>query len=176
MLVLILAAAVGLAIFLFGVLVIAIIVTMRHGDPSACYKLYAIRDRLIDASVFEGVPRDDPWLEALYENVNSILLHSNILGGPKGWSIAVAVGEYQGSNPNSGKKLRELPKDESNCPEAIRELRSDLQVALQHLASNHMGLFLEIDTRERVQKRIQQEKAKSLLKMINDRDTAGSFA
>jgi hypothetical protein len=176
MLVLILAAAVGLAIFLFGVLVIATLVTMRHGDPSACYKLYAIRDRLIDASVFEGVPRDNPWLEALYENVNSILLHSNILGGPKGWPIAVAVGEYQGSNPNAGKKLRELPKDDGDCPEAIRGLRSDLQAALQHLTNNHMGLFLQVDGYERAQKRVQREKAKSLLKMINDRDTCGSFA
>jgi hypothetical protein len=52
MLVLILLGEIVLTIFLLGVLVIALAVTMRHGDPSATYQLYAIRDKLIDSSVF----------------------------------------------------------------------------------------------------------------------------
>jgi hypothetical protein len=58
MLVLILLAEVALAIFLLGVLAIAWAVTMRHGDPSATYQLYAIRDKLIGSSVFSGVAKD----------------------------------------------------------------------------------------------------------------------
>jgi hypothetical protein len=176
MLVLILLAVTVPAIFLLGVLVITVIITMRHGDPSACYQLYTIRDRLIDASVFEGVPRDNPWLEALYENVNSILLHSNLLGGPKGWPVAVAVGHYQANNPSVGKKLLPLPKNDGGCPEAIRAIRPDLQAALRHLSCHHLGIYLQIDARERAEKRMQREKAKSLLQMINDRDTCGTFA
>jgi hypothetical protein len=159
MLVLILVAEAGLAIFLLGVLIIAIAVTTRHGDPTATYKLYAVRDTLIEASVLKGVPRDNPWLESLYENVNSILLHSNLLGGPRGWSLAAAVGHHQARHPNSGKKLSPLPDDRESCPEPISSLRSDLQDALEHLTRHHMGIFIQMDARERVERRIQREKA-----------------
>lgn len=124
MLVLILLVEMALLIFLVGVLVIANAVTLRHGDPTATYQLYAVRDKLIEACVFEGVSRDNPWLDALYENVNSVLLHSNMLGGPPRWSLAVAVGRYQAAHPGDHKKLKPFPADEQKCPKSAARNRS----------------------------------------------------
>lgn len=165
MLIILIAVGSVLAVFLFGVLVIASLVTMRHGDPSACFKLYKVRDDLIDAVVFKGVPRDNPWLESIYENVNSILVHSNLIGGPKGWPLAIAVGSYQASHPNSGKKLMPFPK-ELACPEPLRNISGELKDALEYLSRNHFGLELQVSAREREQRRIQKEKAKNFLSMM----------
>jgi hypothetical protein len=173
MLVLVLAPAAAVAIFLFGVLLITLAVTLRHGDPTATYKLYAVRDGLIEASAFKGVRRGDPWLESLYENVNSVLLHSNLVGGPGGWPLAVAVGHYQASHPSGRTRLRPLPSDANACPEAIRALGPDLRMALEHLARNHTGLWLQVNSREREQRRIQKEKARTLLAMIRADDGRG---
>lgn len=173
MLVLVLLAEIVLAVFLMGVLLIAVLVTMNHGDPTATYQLYAIRDKLIDASVFGGIPRNNPWLEALYENVNSVLLHSNMLGGPERWSLAVAVGRYQASHPNSGKKLQPFPQDAEECPDEIRALVPELRNGLEHLARNHIGIYLQTNAQERWQRRIQREKAKNLLKMMREDDRCG---
>jgi len=173
MLVLLIAAESALFVFLVGVLLIAHGVTFRHGDPSAMYKLYAVRDGLIDACVFKGVPRNNRWLDVLYENVNSILVHSNLLGGPARWNIAIAVGHYQAKNPNVGRGLRPLPQHSDECPDAIRLLGPQLQSALQHLVDNHMGLFLQMDARERERRRIQREKAKDLLRMIRESPGCG---
>jgi hypothetical protein len=173
MLILILLIEIALLIFLLGVFVIAKAVTLRHGDPSATYQLYAVRDRLIEASVFEGVSRDNPWLDALYENVNSVLLHSNMLGGPPHWSLAVAVGRYQAAHPGKHKKLIPFPADEQKCPREIRAISSDLRTALEHLSKNHMGVMLQMSAHEREQRRIQREKAKDLLQMMRSDDRCG---
>ena len=176
MLVLILLAEVALAIFLFGVLVIVLAVTTRHGDPSATYQLYAIRDKLVESSVFKGVARDNPWLDALYENVNSVLLHSNLLGGPERWSLAVAVGHYQAAHPSTGKKLQPFPGHQQQCPEALRELAPELKSALEHLVKNHVGITLQMNAREREQRRFQREVAKNLLQMMRDDGRCGCAA
>jgi hypothetical protein len=170
MLILVLFGGLVLTSFLLGALAIAVGVTTRYGDPTSSYKLYSIRDALIDTVVFGGVSRSDPWLEALYENVNSILLHSNLLGGPGGWSLAVAVGRYQAINPNAGRKMVPLPSAVEECPAAIHALCPDLQSALRHLASHHLGLYLQTNAYRRAQKRIQREKARQLLRMMGDRD------
>lgn len=166
MLVLILFLEMPLLIFLIGVLVIAYGVTLRHGDPSATYQLYAVRDRLVEAAVFEGVPRDNPWLDALYENVNCVLLHSNMLGGPPRWFLAVAVGRYQAAHPGALKKLIPLPTDGEQCPQAVRSIASDLKMALEHLSRNHVGVMLQMTSREREQRRIQRQKARDFLQMM----------
>jgi hypothetical protein len=176
MMVLLLLAEAALAVFLLGVLVIAVRVAMKHGDRSASYKLYAIRDDLINACVFEGVSRNDPWLEALYSNVNSVLLHSNLLGGPQGWPLAVAVGQCQANSRDFAKKLIPLPENVEKCPAPIRALQPALQSALEHLSCHHLGLHLQMNAHEREQKRIQREKAKHLLEMIRGRDSGLSFA
>lgn len=173
MLVLILLLEIPLLIFLVGVLAIAYAVTLRHGDPSATYQLYAVRDKLIEASVFEGVPRDNPWLDSLYENVNSVLLHSNMLGGPPHWSLAVAVGRYQAAHPGVMKKLMPFPTDAGQCPQALRAIAPNLKTALEHLSKNHVGVILQMSAHEREQRRIQRQKAKDLLQMMRSDHRCG---
>jgi hypothetical protein len=168
MLAFLLATETGLAVFLFGVLLIALTITTRHGDRSASYGLYAVRDRLIGACVFEGVPRNNPWLETLYANVNNVLLHSNLLSGPKGWPLAVAVGQYQASRPGVATKLIPLPESDEGCPPAIRALQPELRSALEHLSSHHLGFYLQVNAHARAQRRAQREKARHLLRMMNE--------
>lgn len=167
MLVLLLLGETTIATFLFGVLVIALIVTTRHADLSATYKLRAVRDDLINACVFAGVPTNNPWLEALYENVNSILLHSCLPGGQQRWPPAIAFGQFQASNPFGAKQLVPLPRNGEKCPTAIRALEPALRSALEDLSTHHLGLFLHVDAHSREQRRLQREKAKHLLEMIN---------
>ena len=173
MLVLILLLEVLLLIFLIGVLVIAYAVTLRHGDPSATYQLYAVRDNLIEASVFGGVPRDNPWLDTLYENVNRVLLHSNMVSGPPHWSLAVAVGRYQAAHPDTTRKLMPFPADAGQCPQAIRSIAPGLKTALEHLSKNHMGVILQMSSHEREQRRIQRQKARDLLQMMRSDNRCG---
>jgi hypothetical protein len=162
-----------LALFLLGVLIVGVMVTMRYGDPSASYKLYGVRDRLIGSVVFEGVPRDDPWFDVLYSNVNSVLVHSNLLGGPEHWPLAVAVGEYQANHPKSGKSLKPVPTG-ADCPAPLKEIGDSLRDSLKHLSANHMGIYLQLSARQREERRIQKEKAKNFLDMIGPGD--GSHA
>lgn len=176
MLVILLLGEITIATFLFGVLVIALIIRIRHGDLSATHKLYAVRDDLISACVFAGVPRDNPWLETLYINVNSVLLHSNLLGGPRGWPLAVALGQVQASKFCDAKQLVPLPRNGEKCPTAILALEPALRNALEHLSVHHLGLFLQVNAHNREQRRLQREKAKHLLEMINGRDGCALFA
>jgi len=127
---------------------------------------------LIDACVFEGVSRTNPWLDTLYENVNSILLHSNMLSGPGRWSFALAVGHYQASHPNAARKLKALPDDLERCPGPVRTLIPEIRSALEHLSVSHVGVILQMNAREREERRVQREKAKQLLQMMREGDRA----
>lgn len=176
MLYLIFAAALALTAFLLGVLGIAMAVTLRHGDPTATYGLYAVRDKLIDACVFKGISRSNPWLDTLYENVNSVLLHSNMLGGPARWSFALAVGQYQASHPRRARRLKPLPRDIGRCPEPIRALIPEIRSALERLSRRHIGLMLQMSAREREERRIQRHKAKQLLQMMGEHGHHGCVA
>lgn len=176
MLVTILVAEIILAIFLAGTLVIVLAVTMRHGDPTAMYKLYAVRDKLVEATVFKGIDRENPWLDSLYENTNRVLLHSNSLGGPSGWPLAAAAGHYQADHADTGMKLKPFPASNEECPVAIRELVPDLRMALEHLVRNHLGIGIQMNAQERVQKRMQRKAAKKLLQMMLDDVRCGCAA
>ena len=127
---------------------------------------------MIDACVFEGVSRTNPWLDTLYENVNSILLHSNMLSGPGRWSFALAVGHYQGAHPDAGRKLKALPDDLERCPGPVRTLIPEIRSALEHLSVSHVGVILQMNAREREERRVQREKAKQLLQMMREGDRA----
>lgn len=168
MLYLILIFELAFTVFLLGLLGIALGVTLRHGDPSATYALYAVRDKLIDACVFKGVSRTNPWLDALYENVNSVLLHSNMVSGPTRWPYALASGHYQASHPNATSKLKPFPRDLERCPEPIRRLVPEIRTALAHLSESHIGIMLQMNARGREERRIQREKAKQLLQMMGE--------
>jgi hypothetical protein len=140
MLILLLAGMVVLAFFLFGTLVTTVGVTMKHGESSATYKLGAVRDRLISTCVFDGVPRDNPWLETLYANVTSVLLQD-------------------------ASKLTPLPEYEK-CPPEIYALQPDLRDALEYLLHYRTGPFFRMTSRTGQQKHLQREQAKNLLEMI----------
>ena len=152
-------------------LLIAVRLTMRYGDPNTIYELYAVRDKLASACLFEGVSRDDPWLKTLHQNVNSVLLHSNLPGGLRGGALP---GTTEGSQRGSRQTLIPLPDNET-CPAAICELRDDLQTALEHLSRNHLPSYLQMNSHERAERRLQREKAKHLLEMINQQRTRSSF-
>lgn len=176
MLYVILALEIVLAIFLLGVFGIALAVTLRHGDPSAAYGLYAARDKLIEACVFKGTSRINPWLDTLYENVNSVLVHSNMLSGPSRWPFAVAVGHYQASHPNAARKLKPFPDDPERCPEPIRALIPEIRTALERLSESHIGVMLQMNACERQERRIQREKAKQFLQMMREDNRCGCAA
>jgi hypothetical protein len=148
MLITILVAEIMLAIFLGGELIIVLAVTRRHGDPSATYKLRVVLDKLIAAAVFKGIDRDNPWLDALYENTNRVLLPS---------------------------KLQPFPITSEECPAAIRELVPELRAALEHLVHNHMRLGIQLNAQRREQRRIQRETAKRLLQMMLDDARCGGI-
>lgn len=139
MMILLLAGAAVLAIFLLGALVTTVGITMRHRDSSATYKLDAVRDRLVGTCVFDGVPRDNQWLETLYSNLSSILLKDE-------------------------RELTPLPESEK-CPPEICALQPDLRDALEDVLRHYTRQFLG-NPHQRRQKRLQRERAKSLLEMI----------
>lgn len=139
MLILLLTGASVLAIFLFGGLITAVAVRMKHRESSATYKLDAVRDRLVSLCVFDGVPKDNRWLEILYSNVSSILL-------------------------KDARKLAPLPESEK-CPPEICVLQPDLRDALEEVLRHQTRLSLG-NPHERRQKQLQREQAKSLLAML----------
>ena len=163
-------------VFLLGLLGIVLAVTLRHGDPSSTYALYSSRDKLIDACVFKGVSRSNPWLDCLYENINSVLIHSNMVSGPTRWSYALASGHFQASHPNAARKLKPFPRDPERCPEPIRRLVPEIRTALEHLSNSHIGVMLQTNARSREERRLQREKAKQLLSMMGDGDRYGCAA
>lgn len=164
----------AMVVYMAGLLVVAIGVTTRHGDPSATYRLYSIRDQLIAAVVFKGVDRDNPWLIALYENVNRVLLHSNLLGGPAGWSRAASAGPSSG-NP-AGRSLQPFPPDSETCPEQLRALTPELRAALEHLLRNHLGFGIYLSAQEKMLRRTQRESAKALLRLMSGDSLQGKHA
>lgn len=139
-LMLILAAELAFGIFLCGTLLVALGVRMRYRYPNASYELSSLRAKLIDTCIFEGVPRENPWLETLYANVSNVLIHPE-------------------------RNLIPLPNDEA-CPAPIRALQPELRNALQHLSRYRLGLRLKMGARERLRNRLQREKARQLRGML----------
>ena len=156
-------------IFLGGVLLIAIRLEFRYGDPSASYRLFAVRDKLIGAVAFDGVSRNDAWFQSLYENVNSILVQSNLVAGPERWSLASFLGRYLVEHPEAEKKLNQVPRYDP--PEQLKPVIAELNSALNHLLGNHFGIILQMSAQQRAKRRIQKEKARELRDMMNQRPT-----
>jgi hypothetical protein len=156
----------GAAIFTAGLLTIVVSVTMRHGDPTATFELDAIRDRLIDSVVFQGVDREDPWFVALYENVNRVLLETKLMGDPTAWSGA-AASTLSRANPMDLTEIQPLPNSLETCPAPIRAITPELRAALEHLLRNHVGIGIYMTAQERRRRRLQQETAETLLRMMS---------
>jgi len=149
---------------LAGVLLIAHLLSVKYGDDSASYRLFAIRDRLVATVVFDGVDRDDPWFDALYENVNSILIHSNLLSGPSNWPVAEWVGRHLAKHPHEAKKLRHVPTFEP--PADLQPVIVDINNALDELRCNHIGIITQFSAHRRELARIQRDKAKEFQSMF----------
>lgn len=169
MLVITLFVSIGVLLFMVGLLLMAHFLKAELGDPSASYPLYKVRDQLVHAVVFEGVDKNDPWFSALYENVNDILTHSGLLAGPDGWPLAVAVGKHLANNPQDVKALVPLPTD-VDCPAPLKNVSDDLVAALRYLLSNHVGIYLQRDSKRKESRKIQEQKSKKFLDMIRPRD------
>lgn len=152
-------------IFLIGAWLIAFIITERHGDTSASYPLFAVRDKIIDAVVFGGVARDNPYIEAMYENVNSILFHSNLVAGPERWDLAAEVGRHLEKHPEDVKDLRPWPKG-GDPSQPLVPVMHELCQALDYLLTNHTGIVVQMHEASRLQRRLQKEKAKKLRDMV----------
>ena len=150
----------GTAVFLLGHLILAVIIYLKHCDPNATYGLYAIRDRIIGASVFDGVPRNDPWLVPLYDGVNAVLRVSNIFAGPgEGWAIAKETGKWLAVRSESTDTDSVFP---STPPlEPLMPIVEDLMGALDHLINQHGGWVLLRVARTKEKLRIQKVKAKA---------------
>lgn len=154
-------------VFLGGALMMAAMLAIRYGDTSACYKLYAVRDRLIHVAVFENVHRDDPWHHALYQNVNAILKGSGMITGPDRWPAAIASGVLAGRNTHAKKRgmFVELPMGEQLPPELDPVLQM-LHDALEHLAKDHIGWVLRQSARKRAEEQAKREAARQLKSML----------
>ena len=161
---LIIFALVVIVVFLFGILLIAVTIDAIYSDASASYKLYAVRDRLVGTVVFENISRQDPWFESLYQNVNTILWHSNFLAGPGRWPVAREMGQYLAAHPDEATELPDLPNDLP--PDALALVLNELDEALRHLLKNHRGILAQGSAHRREQRRIQRAKAKQLWKKV----------
>jgi hypothetical protein len=149
-----------LAVFLFGVLIISTAMWIRHDDTCAAYPLYAVRDGVIDAVVFKGLSRQDPWVESVYDSVTQLLRNSQMVAGPgDGWNRADRIGSLLAQNPSWGAPvIPEFPKDRPP-PESLLPVLNQLQVALKHLLKCHYGLRLQFKAIRRHRDRIERAKA-----------------
>lgn len=154
-----------IAVFLFVVWIVAIHITMARGDDTATYKLYAVRDQLVGAVVFGGVERDDPWFDALYENVNRILTLSHFLAGPSKWRVANKMGTLAAQKPTNNKTIKMLPPYAP--PAAIAPILEVTDDALRHLIRNHFGTQVLLNAHQRELWRQKRERARELQKMVH---------
>jgi len=156
-----------LAVFLAGTLVIAIALRVKYGDHSACYELFAVRDKLIDASVFKGVSRNDPWLETLYTWINKLLTGSNWLAGPgEGWERAAKVGVHFANKPPKTERFA-LPS--SAPPEQLKPIINDFQHALAIHQRHHLGWVIFRSSHGREKLRLQKKMARDLQESLKSK-------
>lgn len=151
----------GLALL---VLLRALWLKIETDDIPCTYKLFAARDRLIRLVVQGKIDRDDPFFVAMYSNVNTMLCSSRLLSGPHGWPLAAYSGKLFAHDPGNGAKLQHLPR--GNFPEALEPIAAELQTALKHLKDNHLGIYIQIDTKRREARKIQKEQAKQFLELL----------
>ncbi len=156
-----------MVVFLVGAWLLVKLLVDMYGDSTASYGLFAVRDRLIRAVVFDGVDRDDPYFSELYRSVNDVLMHSNLISGPAGWCVAPKVGEYLVANPKEGRPIYSLLKG-GVPPQPLIKVLDEMYDALTHMLDNHNGFMLQVSGQRRAERRMQKEEAKRLRDMVDD--------
>jgi len=151
-----------LAVFGLGTLVIAVVLHVKHNDTRAAYPLFAVRDALIESVVFKEVPRNDPWVESLYEGLNGVLKNSNLVAGPDGgWERATYMGVRIARNPSCARHFPEFP-DSVAPPEQLAPVLEQLGKAIEQFIQNHHGIKLQWNTAARVKAQEQRRRAEAL--------------
>ena len=156
--------SVGLAVLMAGLLLQVLVFHVMHEDPIAIYKLFAVRDKLIRLVIEGKVARDEPHLDAIYKDLNVLLRSSRNISGPDGWPLATAQGKFLAHHPGAGVKRARMSSEE--IPEALRPVTAELRAALQHMLSNHHGVYLQIDAKRREAEKIRRARAKALLEKM----------
>lgn len=156
--------AAGTAALTIGLFVEAWIFSAMHSDLPSTYRLFAVRDKLMRLVIDGKLDRHEPHLDALYKNMNILLKGSRHLGGPDGWQRAEAVGIHLARRPCGLAKMVDVPKDPA--PPELEEVSNELSAALEHLLRNHWGIAVVLGERRRELERIQRERARLLLQMM----------
>lgn len=157
--------ALGAALLMAGLLIEALVFRALHDDPLSTYRLFAVRDKLIRLIAEGRVDPQDPSFQAIYRNITILLRSSRCLSGPSGWALA----EKQGlalARGHQAEPLEVVPK--AKLPGALQPVMNELGAALAHLLSNHLGIFVQIDTKRREIARMQKRQAKELLTMMKE--------
>lgn len=142
-----------------GALVIAVVMAIRHGDTSATYALYAVRDKVVAKVAFDSLRRDDPWLEAIYRATNTVLLGAATMSGPVNWPRAQAAGRALARRP--GGPAKDFFPDQP-LPDSLRPLFLEFQHALLSLQRRHLGWGLFQSAHRREQARMRREQARKM--------------
>lgn len=138
-----------IAVFFFAVLIMALVLSMKYGDSSAAYPLFAVRDNAIDRVVFQDVDRTDPWFEFIYSSTNAILRYCNLVNGPgHGWAIGSLIGKKFASNEIQSSEKISVPSDVP-VPEALLPLLQEFSQALDHVIDKHQGHRISMTSERR---------------------------
>lgn len=155
------------AVAMLGAWIIAAVLRIREADSIASYPLFAVRDALVAKVVFEGVPRDDVWVETLYRLLNDLLTYSHVVSGPGlGWSIAQEAGKRAARmRLDANSWPGPLPVHEP-MPTALGPVLESLRDALQVLVKQHIGVNLQTNANRREALRLKREAARELCRQL----------
>jgi hypothetical protein len=143
------------ALFLFGTFVRALVAFLHSTDDVAAYKLYAVRDRVISLVAMEGVPRNDPWADYVYQSANEVLVACHLLAGPSRWTLASRAGHLSGEKPDAM-----VPSAPKSAPDPrLAVVLAELDVALSHAIRHHIGWRTFFQSRELRRKELARARA-----------------
>ena len=138
-----------IAVFFFAVLILAMVLSVKYGDSSAAYPLFAVRDNAIDRVVFADVDRTDPWFEFVYSSTNAILRYCNLVNGPgHGWAIGSLIGKKFANDEIKASEKICVPSDVP-VPEALIPLLREFSQALDYMTDRHHGHRVSITSEKR---------------------------
>lgn len=150
----------------------ALLLQIRQHDRAAAYPLFAIRDRIVAAVVFDGVSRDDPWVQASYGHCVSLLRGCAILDGPKGWARASAIGRHIAKSASQAQSRAAFPVHEP-IPEPLRPVLEDFRGVIESVSKQHIGVGVLYGSEARERRQKQVEEARALQASLHQLGIAG---